>query len=326
MNANLNLFLSIQAFTDPTVTSNPKKRIPDLNKSLQGLAIQDPRGDTFSLDPQQSLSIFDGSRTTSIDNTTEFTLSLSTLASNRYRFTHTNGTAPVFRTDRALTANGSNITIVVNTNNTITLTSDNSDFGSVVVGDNVFIPGPTTGDSATVFAASNEGLWVVLSASATVLELSRPTGTGFQASAETVLLTSNAQLQAFSAAGVQVGDTVNIASGFASVVLRAYEIAAIHPSWFEVLSTAALPVSAVGIPGAANIAFYQFAKRLVYIEGDQQFLVQINGDTSSFQKVQPWLDGDEDLVGQHLHTGTVWSLTIENLSDSPLNLLVISVG
>src|SRR3990172_4099701 len=119
MLANLNLSLLIQAYTDATTTSNPKKRIPDVSKALLSIPVEDPRGDYFTLDAQQSLSVFNGTRTTSIDNTTEFTLALSTLASNRYRFTHTAGTAPAFRTDRALTAIGSLITIIVNTNNTI---------------------------------------------------------------------------------------------------------------------------------------------------------------------------------------------------------------
>ena len=48
-------------------------------------------------------------------------------------------------------------------------------------------------------------------------------------------------------------------------------------SYFEVLSTATLPVSAVGTPGSANIAFYNAAKRMVYLEGDQEFIVKVNG-------------------------------------------------
>lgn len=325
MDGTLNLVTSIVAYTDSNTNSNPQERSPQHGKTFLGLPIENPGGDNYSVEAGATKSVFSGVRSTSIANDTEFTLTLSSLASNRYRFTHSAGTAPAFRTNRNLTANTHTITIVVNANATITMTSSFADFGAVIVGDIIFIPGTTTGDTAGPFDALNEGYWQVLSTSTTILQLSRLSGTSFEAAAEVVTITANSQLQAFSAAGVQVGDGLNISNGFATSVLQAYTVIAVNPSWFEVYSTNTLPVSAIGIPTTSGIAFYSSLKRMVYVEADQDCVIKLNGDTNNYQRLQPWLSGDKTMVAQYLKVGPAWSLDVENKSTNVLNLFVAHV-
>lgn len=320
-----NFSLCLTAFDAPG-TGLQRKPI-DWRRSLLGINCLSPQSPTYRIPPSTTQAIFSGVRSTSFDDDTQLTLTLSPLASNRYRFTWTAGTAPVFRTDRALTPNGHVLTVALAANGTITVTSGTSgEFTSVQVGDSIWVPGLTTGDSSNVFDEMNVGLWVVLGKTgSTVLNLSRPTGTSFQAIAEAVTVTNNAQFQAFGSTGVQVGDKVNITSGFATPVLQIYTIDVVNSKWFEVLATGALPVNQVGVPTTDGLQFYTSAKKFVYIEVDQEAIVRFNGDVSNLGQLSPLAPGDKNGVGIECRNGPVWQLDIVNRSTETMEVLVASV-
>lgn len=326
MDATLKLISDTLAYGDVGTTSNPLRRYVDWAVS-RSYSVRNPKAEGIAVEPGASYTLFSGTRSTSIDGTTEFNLSLSTLASTRYRFTWSGvGTNPVFRTDRALTLNTVLVTIVVNTNQTITMTGVGGSFSAVQVGDVVFLPGPTTGDAATVFNAVNEGLWTVLSVAVggASMQLSRPSGQTFAAVADSVTVTSNTQVQAFSAAGVQVGDSVNISAGFSTAVQGTYSIVAVTPKSFDVVSTKALPVSATAIPGAAGMLFFSAAKRYVRIEADQECVVRLNGDSGNSNPLVPWAPADPENTAFFEKVGPCWSAVVVNKASVTLNLLFIS--
>src|SRR6185436_2526952 len=152
MNATFNITTRSLAFSDPNGNGNdPQKRNVDWNSSIS-IAVNNPTSVPYTIAPGASLTLFDGSRAISADGTTQWTLSLSTLASDRYRFTNTAGTAPALRVDRNLTLNTVSVTVTANANQTATFTGTAGNFSAVQVGDTVFLPGPQTGDSATVFS------------------------------------------------------------------------------------------------------------------------------------------------------------------------------
>jgi len=275
------------------------------------------------LAPRESRSIFSTSRSISADGTTAWTLTLSSSSRSRYRFTHSSGTAPALRTDRSLTPSGHQIQVAVNSNGTVTMTSNTSgEFTAVQVGDELFVPGTSTGDAAGSFDELNTGFWVVLSKTgSTVLQLARPSGATFEAVAETVTVSSNSHLLAFSAAGVRVGDKAKVSAGFATSVLQTYVVDRVTPAWFEVVATGALPVSATATPGSTGILFYPYARRLVSVVTDQAVRVTTNGAAAD---VEPFAAGDPDGVGMWRLDGTVVSLTVENLTDSPAEVKILS--
>lgn len=324
MRGTLSLISRTLAYGDVGITSNPELQYVNWSTS-KNYQVENPTGLPYKVEPGETLSLFSTVRATSVAGDTEFTISLSPLSSTDYRFTHTAGTAPVLRTNRGLALSGNNVTIAVNANQTVTMTSAlAAGFAAVVVGDTVFIPGVSTGDSASPFDSANEGYWEVIGKdSSTVLQLARPQDVTFLATSETVAVVANSDVQAFSAAGVQVGDAVDISAGFATVVKKKYKVTAVHPSWFEVTSTSPLPLNAKATPGASGIQFYDGAKRFLQVAFDQECTLNINGVTGAL-RLDPWVAGDQGNMSLHQHAGLVWSLAVVNRSQETMNILVIT--
>lgn len=325
MDGTLRLTSNALAYGDQGATSNPQKRYFDWSVDRK-YTVSNPKSEPVTVPPGDTLSLFSGTRTTSIAANTEWTLALSPLASDRYRFTHSAGTAPALRTARVLTLGGSTVQMTANANATVSMAGVAGDFSAVQVGDTVLIPGTATGDAASPFDDLNVGYWTVLAKSggADQIELARPTGTTFTGKTEAVAVAADAEVLAYSAAGVQVGDKVNVNAGFSSPVLGTYTVVAVTPGWFEIETSKALPVAATATPGATGVIFYTLAKRYVRFEGDQEFVVRLNGASDNTTVVQPWTAGDPANTGTYEKVGPVWAASVVNLSSSPLNLLFSS--
>jgi hypothetical protein len=314
-------------YEDSSANNNPLAQNVNWRRTIPATVVSKPLSDKYSIPPNVSQILFSGTRTTAIDGTTVFSIALNNTNPNLYRVTYTSGTAPVFRTDRALTLSGSTITVAINNNATATFTTSAGNFNAVVVGDVVFVPTALTGDSSlnSPFNVLNGGFWTVLAKTVSVLTLMRLPGQTFSGVAEAVALTSNAQLQAFSSAGVQVGDTLEISAGFSPVTQRTFIVSTVTPTIVEFLSTVSLPLE-TGISPVTGMAFYSSAKRFIRIETDQEIAVRLNGDTSSNCRVSPRVAGD--LVtgfGSFEKWGPTWSLEVVNRSRSAtVNLIVIS--
>lgn len=329
MNGTLSVNDSALAYADVGANSNPKKRYFDwsIQRSYQ---VANPKSLPYTVDPGATFTLFSGTRATSLDNTTEFQLTASAIvgATNRYRFTwDTVGTAPVFRTDRNLTPNGHTMTMTANANQTETMTSSTvGDFAAVQVGDWVFLPDPSTGDAASPFSPLNTGYWTVLSkdGTSTTLQLARLPGVAFSGTTEVVAVTSNTQVWAFSAAGVQVGDSVSVSAGFSPAVFGTYAVVAVTSKWFEVIATQPLPVTQTAVPGTTGMQFYNVAKRWFKVEYDQVCVLRINGDTTNNNTCGPWSPADGDNTGWHEKVGPTWSLVVVNLTQVPLNVVLMT--
>lgn len=321
IDATLTVLSKCLAYSDTSSQSNPKLRHFDWARSTESVAVRNPRNVPLTVEPQEEVTVFNGVRSTSIDGTTQMTLSLSPLSSSRYRLSWDGvGTAPAFRTDRGLALSGTTVGIVVNPNATVTATSLTGGFAGVLAGDALFIPGPTTGDSATPFSPLNEGLWTVMTASSTDLVMRRPTGTDFVGVAESVSVLSDLSMQAFSAAGVQIGDELDITAGFVASTRNTYEIVAVTPEWVEFTYTAPLAVESNVVVTATGVSVYSAAVRWARIESDQECAIRLNGDTGSYVRVSPC----QGTPGWFEKFGTVYSLKIVNLSGNTASVIVFS--
>lgn len=325
MDGTLNFTTKILAFGDSEVSSNPRLRHVDWYRDMSGMPVSDPQSESHSIAPGASKTIFDGTFASTIDGTTAFSLALSTLDASRYRITHTAGAAPGIRTGRALTLTGITVTFVANANATMTVTVPaGPDFTSVVVGDNVFIPHTTTGDAANVISVLNAGYWEVLGkASATNITLVRPAGQDFEGISQAVALTGNAQFRAYSAAGVQIGDSVDITAGFSLSSRKTFEVVAVTDLFIEIISTTALPSETGILPGATGMVFFTTNKLFLYIEANQECAVRVNGDTGNFQRLSPPDASNALWPAQYMRRGPTWLLSIVNLSPTTVNVVVI---
>jgi hypothetical protein len=218
------------------------------------------------------------------------------------------------------------VTFSVNSNNSVAAVASSGIFANAVVGDTVFIPGPTTGDTATVFAVENEGFWTVIQKNSTTsVVLARPTGTSFSALAEAQVCTSNSQLKIFSSDNVQVGDSIDIVDGFSSTIQDLYSVVAVTDTWVEVLSSQVLPTSETATPSDSGVRVYNYAQRFVYVETNQPVVVRPNGDTGDTNRVTPWEAGDTSAVGHWVTTGPVFKLVVVNKSLANATVKVIAV-
>ncbi len=313
------------AYEDTGSNSNPKQKPVDWSKTLSNLPVESPSTYLAKIPALGSLTVIDGSRSTSIDGTTVFSIEVSSIDANRYRVTRTGGTAPAFRTARTADCSAIALTLTVNANLSVTVQAGSgTSFSAAVVGDVVFIPGASTGDSASPFNTVNEGYWTVLSRTNTSLQLARAAGTVFSGIGEVVTPSTAAQLQVFSADGIQVGDTVELAAGFASTSLHSYGVLAVNPSWFEFESTAPLGEETGIMPTASGIVFYTASKRWLRVEVDQECVARFNGDTGNTNRIEPVIAGDKNYTGWCEKFGSVWKLVIVNRSTSQLSLVVLS--
>lgn len=324
MNSLLNVTTKILAFSDKSESSNPRLKSVDWYRDMSGQTVVDPRTETFSLAPNESKTVFDGTETTSLDGTSAFDLTLSTLDSSKYRLTYVGGTNPAWRTGRGLTLNGVAVTFTVNSNMTVTVTVPTGpDFTAVQIGDIVFIPHTTTGDSTSPVSVLNAGYWKVLSkASSTSITLARTSGV-FEAAQQTVTLTSNSQFRAFSSTGVQIGDSIYLAAGFAIGSRKTFEVLAVTDTFIEFVSSIPLAVELGVVPGVDGILFFDSSKNFLYIESDAEVVVQCNTDTSYGHKLESPDISNSDWPAQYLKRGPTWKLTIVNTGADFANVFVI---
>jgi hypothetical protein len=57
---------------------------------------------------------------------------------------------------------------------------------------------------------------------------------------------------AYAAAGIQVGDSVDVTAGFAPAVQGSYTISQVTSKWFEVTSARGIPAQAGILPGVTG--------------------------------------------------------------------------
>ncbi len=322
----LTFILQALAYDDLPPTSNPTKKRIDRRNTVSNAPIENGGTLPAPLDPGGSVTLFDGTRTLGINGSTAFDLALSEIDSSVYRMTWTGaGADPGFRTDRAISTDGIQLTLELQSNLSLKVTAGSgTPFTGVVAGDVVFVPGTSTGDPASPFNSLNEGYWTVLSATSTVLTLARDPSAVFSGVSEVVTPDDDSQFQAFASTGVQVGDTIDISAGFATAAQRSFELTAVNPMWVEFRSTAPLGEEEAIVPGSSGVAIYTAAKRFVLIETDQEIVVRFNNDTSNNNRVEPLLAGDDGIPGSQHKFGTVWKLVIVNRSSVRANVVVSS--
>jgi hypothetical protein len=314
----------ILMFDDTPSNRNPIRRHADWQQSLQALPVLNPQGaKEFPLLPGEEATLWSGVRTLTANGSTAYDVTLSSLDPSRYRLTWTGvGADPGFRTARTVVSSPGNLLFALQANQTVKVTSSlGAIFGAVVVGDNVMVPGVVTGDPA-VFDPLNEGLWEVLAKTSTELTLRRPADATFSGVTETVAVTSDDQFLAYSAAGVQVGDLLDLVSGFAGSSLRSYPVVAVTSLWVEFSYSMPLAEEAAVVPGASGLAVYSAAKRYVYLEADQEVAVKLNGDTGEHNRVEPIAGAGAP--GWFEKFGTVYSLVVKNRSTASAVVVLIS--
>lgn len=289
------------------------------NFDLSSIPATNPTSQQYTVAPGQTLPLFSGTRTLSQDGTTRYSIALKALATSTYVLSGVSGTLPNFRTPRSTGANATTqVTVTVN-GPVVTFTSTGGTpfaLGGVSVGDNVTI--------GNLFNPLNQGTFSIISLTATSFSVSNLFGAG--EGPITLGAGFATQVQIYSAAGVQVGDTLVISSGFSPVTWGSYKVTAVYAESLEFSSTAVLPQES-NILTQVNI--YSNAKQFVYMESDAKVFLVINGVTAC--DIEPFLITNfntgcpNNRPGVFMLKSTIYSLSVVNNGLSPANILLISV-
>jgi hypothetical protein len=323
--SNFNLQTFLVGYGDQKASNNPQIRNFDLSYKLLGQKCTQPQSNEYVIAPGQTLSAINGTRTTSLSNSSAFNVTVPVANVNTYRFTwNGTGTNPAFRTDRALGVDNTsifNITIngplVTYTNAGGTLMST----ASVQVGDIIYI-GPNSG-----FQPSNQGTFTIVSFTSNSISIQN-----INAVIETgTLINTPSDFDAFSAGGasnqVQIGDNIVISAGFSPATFGTYPVTNVTPTWFEVSvgNPLGIPLQTGIVPTISGMIFYSSCKRFVFIASQGNLVVQVNADTSTNTVIQPWELNNPSLPGIYMKHGTCYSLVLVNNGLIPVDCVVVTV-
>lgn len=311
--SKLNFLVFLNTYSDARASNAPSLSNFKWTREIEGIPAANPTSEAFVLAPGESKTLFNGTRTLASDNTTEWDLSLKPLSTTTYRLEAVAGSLPNFRTPRSTGADATTeISVTVN-GPLATFASTGGtplNLAAVVVGDYARI-----GD---LFNQANQGEFKVLAKTATSLTVELQ---GAVVESGIVLGADFAeQLQIYSAAGVQKGDTLIISSGFSIVSQNSYEITDVAANYIEFAFSDVLPEE-LGITNA-GIAVYSAAKQIVYLESDKKATLTINGDQSV--KMEPFVINDSVRPGVFMVKATVFSLEVQNTSTDPATLFLAS--
>lgn len=314
----INITTQLLAYSDPTLTDNPQLKTIDWTRRLFQVSISNPMSDSKTLYPGESFEIFDGTRSTLLNTSSDMSINLLSNSTNRYRLKVTSGPSG-FRTARSVSGIN-NVSVQVNNNAIAEFTFTGASLASVQAGDIMRVSGQLLFDIGPfAFNPLNAGLWKVIAASNTVVQAVRLTGEDFSAVNETVTNASG-QVLFYSSSGVQKGDKVSINDSFSTVSRRVYEILDVTPDSFDFVSGISLPEETGINYSADSLVFYSGAKKLVYLEVDQEAIVRFNDDSSDNNKITPVSAGNQSLVGFLHKFGDSYKITIINKSINSMNV------
>lgn len=329
----LEVHSTIVSYADENVSNNPRLRTADWSKHQTAITAGRPLISEYLIEPSQSVVAFDGTRTLAIDGTTEVDITLVDSSKSLYRLEWVGGTLPEFRPTDSPSLAGETLEFTINNGATAKLQVTSSpafQFLGVGTGWQVFIPGLSTNDPATVFNETNTGYWVILGTAdnANSLILKRPAGQGFEGVAESVVLADDAQIQFFNYNGVQVGDKFEIVGGPINAMYRQdFEVSSLTGRRIEFISPEPLPEESAVLIGASNLVIYSDAKMFVRIETDQDTTIRFNGDSGNNVRVSPIATNSLQDMGWIEKYGPTFKLEIRNKSYvNSARVILISVG
>jgi len=320
--AKLNLQVNTISYSDINPSNNPNIRSFDLQYKLLGVDSSNPKSEEFSVAPGETRTIFNGVRSTAIDNTTAFTISRPDISLNIYRFTNSSGTPPALRTDRLPGVdNTSQFTVSVNG----PLSTYTSSGGTLLNTTNIIVGDILKIDTGAGFSQSNSGRFVILSKTSTSITVQN-----LNAITEAITLSDYTQFLIYSNGGsnnqTQINDKVIISGGFSPATQGTYTITEVTPNYFEVAAAnpMGLPIETNVIVGSSGVIFYSSAKQFVMIAAQQKCSVQNNADTSDNTILEPIVVNNPEKPALYIKNGTTYALSIKNLSLDTLDVVVAS--
>lgn len=312
--SKFNAVIHLNVYEDANASNNPTRNYVKWAREILGANADKPKSEEMILAPGESRSIFNGSRTLSQDNTTEYSLSLKAGTSNTYVLTHTGGTSPGFRAARVTGADNTTQITVVKNGSICTFSSTggtalNLIVGGAVIGDEVVISGP--------FNSVNEIRAKIIGLTATSFSIENASGVN----EGPITLAGAGDILIFSSAGIQAGDVLRIFGGFSLVSQGSYDITSVGPNYVEFYSSKALPSEADIV--TQSIAAYFNSKSFMYLEADGKTSLTING--VSVGQIDSLKTPDRKTPAMFMQTSTMWSVSVTNDTIDSVRVFFITI-
>ena len=113
--SKINLLINLQAYNDLNPSNSPNRSLFNWTRQLNSFPVENPTGESISLAPGQSISMFSGMRVLTQDSTTEYSIAPVANSTTLYTLMWSGGTAPNFRIPRVTGADAtSGINVTVN--------------------------------------------------------------------------------------------------------------------------------------------------------------------------------------------------------------------
>lgn len=320
--SKLSLSIYLNAYSDPSSSNAPGLNNFKWARDLNSLIVSNPTNVAATLAPGETRALFSGVRTLAQDGTTQYSISLKPLSTNTYILANVAGTAPDFRTPRSTGADATTQVTSVTNGPIVTFSSTGGtafNFAAVQIGDYVTI--------GNLFNVLNQGTFKIIAKTATSFTVEN--GVAVNEGPITLGAGFASQIAIFSAAGVQVGDTLVISGGFSQASWGSYEVTAVYAESVEFSSLALLPTE--GPITTQSIAIYSNAKSLIYLESDSKLDVIVNGVTVG--SIEPFIVSNAAqpslppavIPGPFMLKSTVYSLSVTNNGISPANIFFAAV-
>lgn len=311
----MNILQSIVSYDDlniSTLNNNPSQQSANWSRNYFGITCQNPTSQKFTIPANSSLTLFDGTRSLGLSNTS--TVSITNTTGSTYRISDSTGASAAYRTGRVISADATTqFTVISNNNAIVSLTNSGGtapSFGTVNVGDIVYI-GPNSN-----FNVMNQGYFPIVAIGSNYIQIQNPL-----AVAETQVLGSNyaTNFLIYSSNGVQIGDTLNLNAGFSPVSFGSYLVSNVTNSFVEFTSTSPLPLQSSVTPTSSGIVIYSNAIYVIYAEVNQNCVFRMNADSSNNNLVQPFtLDNpgqpETGMKGLFTKVGSTYRCVVVNQS------------
>ena len=319
----LTALINFLVYSDGAETNNPRIRDTDISRQLLSV----PTGNSFSqnidVPPASSRVVTQTLRTLSQDATTQYTVLL--ISGSTYRWLFAAGTNPVLRTKRSFAFGPTSQYNVTKVGSVIRFTHNGTGTAPAFVANGVVVGDILTIQAGTPFNALNQGVFTVVTVTATYIEVINDSGVPETGIALGANINGAQPMLIYSSAGVQVGDEVRITSTAFNIENRGiFTIAAVTSDYFELANgNPGIPQGPLALGSATGVVFYDDIYKWLYLESDQKVSIRLNGDTSDNVEVEPIANGDPTKPGVYLQRGGIFKLEVANNGDQTANIKIV---
>ena len=324
MSSIANIITQILTYSDTVgTTDNPLLQSFNWSRRLSAVAVNNPDHKELRIPPGGTKILFDGLRTNTLNATS--VVEISNISGALYKLAVTAGAIGGWRTLRSITGL-SNVNITINNDSVATFELVGAVLTGIQSGDVLRVAGETTFDVAPYdFNPINSGLWVVIGVSGVKIQAVRSVDEPFSGIAEAVTGTDASQISVYSPDGVQKDDKFELSGAFSQASHKVYVVKDVTDKVIYFVSTSQIPEEIVNYPdplvSGHSFVAYTSAKKLFYLETDQEVSVKFNDDSGDTVKISPIAAGNPDLIGYLHKFGSCYKVAVRNRSVNTAKVL-----